>query len=270
MLRISVLNKQTALRAKELGALGETLAQRYLERAGFTGLLDLNTLRKNFPFADVVASRGGTTYAISVKTRNKYEARTGNLNARYKLGKKCEEMAAHAAKHTNAVPAWLAIQVDGDRASVYFGTLEILKGSKGITMTPDMLDHYECLAKDELHGCQIAHLKNTYNIRTDASQTEIMPRKTVTASSVNRETRGVSAQSRRESVFLHLCREGWHRFGPFRRLSIQESPLAIVDDAGAVIARWDGQDWRTTDPSYLNYAWNTPTISASPIAPRHT
>jgi hypothetical protein len=82
MLRISVLNKQTALRAKELGALGEALAQRYLERAGFTGLLDLNTLRKNFPFADVVASRGRATYAISVKTRNKYEARTDPLTPR--------------------------------------------------------------------------------------------------------------------------------------------------------------------------------------------
>jgi hypothetical protein len=81
MQRISILNKQTALRAKELGALGEAMAPRYLCRAGFTELLDLNLMRRNFPFADVVATRAGISYAISVKTRNKYEARTGNLNA---------------------------------------------------------------------------------------------------------------------------------------------------------------------------------------------
>jgi Holliday junction resolvase-like predicted endonuclease len=165
MQRISILNKQTALRAKELGALGEAMAPFYLGRAGFTDLLDLNKLRRNFPFADAVATRAGITYAISVKTRNKFEARTGNLNARYKLGKKCEAMAAYATKQTRAVPAWLAIQVDGDLVSVYFGTLEILKGGTGIIMTPDMLDQYECLARDELHGCRVDHLKNTYDLR---------------------------------------------------------------------------------------------------------
>jgi Holliday junction resolvase-like predicted endonuclease len=170
MRRVSILNKQTALRGKELGTLGEALARRYLARAGFHDLMDLNTVRANFPFADVVATRNGTTYAISVKTRNKYETRTGNLNARYKLGKKCEEMAAHAVKHTRAVPAWLAIQVNDDLVSVYFGTLEMLRGSKGISMTPDALGDYECIAKDEAHGCEVAHLKNTYELCKPASE----------------------------------------------------------------------------------------------------
>jgi len=165
MQRISILNKQTALRAKELGALGEAMAPHYLCRAGFTDLIDLNLMRRNFPFADVVATRAGISYAISVKTRNKYEARTGNLNARYKLGKKCEAMAAYATKHTEAVPAWLAIQVDGNLLSIYFGTLAMLQGGTGICMTPDMLDQYECLAKEEAHGCRVEHLKNTYDLR---------------------------------------------------------------------------------------------------------
>jgi Holliday junction resolvase-like predicted endonuclease len=166
MQRISILNKHTALRAKELGALGEAMAPHYLKVAGFMDLVDLNLMRRNYPFADVVATRAGITYAISVKTRNKYEARTGNLNARYKLGKKCEAMAAYATKKTKAVPAWLAIQVEGDRVSVYFGTLEMLQGGTGICMTPDMLDQYECLAKDDLHGYRVEHLKNTYDLRS--------------------------------------------------------------------------------------------------------
>ena len=96
MQRTSVLDKGTALRAKELGTLGESIAPLYLERAGFTSIRNLNDIKTNYPYADVVATRNGITYAISIKTRNKYEARTGKLNARYKLGKKCTQMAAFA------------------------------------------------------------------------------------------------------------------------------------------------------------------------------
>jgi hypothetical protein len=47
MQRISILNKQTAYRAKELGALGEAMAPCYLSRAGFTDLLDFALNRVN-------------------------------------------------------------------------------------------------------------------------------------------------------------------------------------------------------------------------------
>ncbi len=74
-------------------------------------------------------------------------------------------MAAFAAKHQNATPAWLAIQVDGERASVFFGTLADLMGNKGIPMTPDATEQYECLASNESHGWDLAHLKNTHELR---------------------------------------------------------------------------------------------------------
>lgn len=165
MQRVSVQNKFTALRAKELGALGETIAPRYLKRAKFTDILDMNTIKTNYPYADVVATRDGIVYAISIKTRNKYEARTGNLNSEYKLGKNCMQLAEYAAKNKNATPAWLAIQIDGERVSVFFGTLEMLNGNKGIPMTPDAVKRYERLAYEELHGCKVDHLKNVYELR---------------------------------------------------------------------------------------------------------
>jgi Holliday junction resolvase len=165
MQRVSILNRDTALRAKELGVLGERMAIEYLREAGFSDISNLNDIKNNYPYADIVATRDGLTYAISVKTRNKYEARSGNLNVRYKLGKKCEQMAAFAAKYQNATPAWLAIQVDGELASVFFGTLADLMGNKGIPMTPDATEQYECLASNEPHGWDLAHLKNTYELR---------------------------------------------------------------------------------------------------------
>jgi len=167
MQRVSVLNKQTALRAKELGRIGETIAPRYLERAGFERVSDLNEdERQNHPFFDALASRNGVTYAISIKTRNKFEARSGNLNSRYKLFKRDRiEQVRQAVEKLSAVPAWLAIQVDGETASIYFGTWDQLADKTGIPMLPDAIQRYECLANHEPHGLDIEHLKNTYEIR---------------------------------------------------------------------------------------------------------
>lgn len=181
MQRVSIINRDTALRAKELGAIGERMAVEYLDHAEFSAISNLNEIKRNYPYADIVATRDGVTYVISVKTRNKYEARSGNLNARYKLGKKCEQMAAYAAENQNATPAWLAIQVDGEYASVYFGTLADLMGNRGIPMTSDAVEQYECLANNEAHGWDILHLKNTYQLR------KIQPTKPSTALGIKLE-----------------------------------------------------------------------------------
>src|ERR1035437_4949668 len=168
MQRVSVLNKQTELQAKELGRVGEKLAPRYLKRAGFQSVSNLNEDEAaNYPFFDMMASRKGVLYAISIKTRNKFEAISGNLNSRYKLFKR--DRIARVQKAANdlfAVPACLAIQVDGEIASVYFGIWDQFADKTGISMLPDAIQHYECLVKHEAHGLDIEHLKNTYEIRS--------------------------------------------------------------------------------------------------------
>jgi hypothetical protein len=37
-------------------------------------------------------------------------------------------------------------------------------------------------------------------------------------------------------MYLHLCCEGWQRFGPFRWLSLQDREGVLVDEDGVVIA----------------------------------
>ena len=69
-----------------------------------------------------------------------------------------------------------------------------------------------------------------------------------------------------KNLYLHLCCEGWQRFGPFEWLSFQDEPRAIVDEDGSVIATWDGLTWRTSDPRFQKYAWSNPTIT---IGSRH-
>lgn len=250
MKRVSILNRKTAQRAKKLGDLGETIAPYYLKRAGFESVRNLNHDRSNHPFADILASKEGVTYLISVKTRNKYEARTGNLNARYKLYERPEHeglIQRLSAQH-RAVPAWLAIQIDGAFLSVYFGTVEQLGRNKGIPMASDCLPAFKCLADQEPHGLDIAQLRNTYQSRLPASraaQSEISP-------------------PAGGCMFLHLCCEGWQRFGPFKRLSFQDSARAIVDESGNTIAFWDGLAWRTPDSRFEGFAWKNPTICLGP------
>jgi Holliday junction resolvase-like predicted endonuclease len=167
MQRVSVLNRATARRAQSLGKFGEKVAPGYLERKGFNEIRDLNQEEKmNYPFADLIACRNGRKFLISVKTRNKYEARTGNLNARYKLHKEGFRAKVEAlAEEHGAIPAWVAIQLDGEQLSAYFGTLGQLSGNRGIPMTEDAIRHYECLAHNEKHGIDVSGLKNAYTLR---------------------------------------------------------------------------------------------------------
>ena len=94
--------------------------------------------------------------------RNKYETGTGRLNSRYKLGAKCCELADRAEKALNAQAAWLAIALEAEVLSAYFGLLKQLGGSRGILMTPSALRKYECLIENHEHGLDYAVLKNVY------------------------------------------------------------------------------------------------------------
>lgn len=158
-----ILNKEVALRFQKLGSFGEELAGRILQNAGFTKIQNLNEIRKNFPFADIYAERGSQKYVISVKIRNRYQARTNRLNPRYNLGKHCDELAARAKAERSATPAFLAISLHSDFYSAYFAPLSVLAGSHAIRMTPAGLSRYECLAEDELHGIDASPFKNTYS-----------------------------------------------------------------------------------------------------------
>jgi hypothetical protein len=102
MLRRVLLNAATARRARGLGGAGERLAETLLARAGFTAVPNLNREAMNFPYADFYAERNGERFVISVKMRNKFEARTGRLNSRYKLGRRCYKLAQRAEKRLDA------------------------------------------------------------------------------------------------------------------------------------------------------------------------
>jgi len=69
----SVFDKSVTRRFKKLGDFGEYLAESLLEKAGFTQIVNLNKKITNTPFFDLTAKRGGYSYAISVKARNRFE-----------------------------------------------------------------------------------------------------------------------------------------------------------------------------------------------------
>jgi hypothetical protein len=168
--RISILNTLTARRARSLGELGESLAESILVQAGFIKVRNLNHSKMNFPFADFYAERKNEKYVISVKIRNKYEANTGKLNARYNLGhRNYYELAAKAEIEMSAHAAFLAISLTQNSCSAYFAPLVILNKNLGIPMTNSWLDRYECLVENVAHGVDVSHLKNTYSLKTTAT-----------------------------------------------------------------------------------------------------
>lgn len=164
MKKLAKLDKSTAHRSIKLGSIGEDLAEIVLGKNGFGNIKNLNHIRKNFPFADFYAEKDGVNYVISVKIRNKYQ-RSGNLNDRYKLGKKCYENSEPAEREFNAIAAWLTISFDSETYSAYFGLLSSLNGSSGVRMTEKAVAFYECLAKEESHSYNYAELKNVYEVK---------------------------------------------------------------------------------------------------------
>jgi hypothetical protein len=163
MKRHSLLDASTARRSRALGDAGERLARDLLQAAGFTQIRNLNAATANYPYADLYAERHSKRYVISVKIRNKCEARTGHLNSRYKLGSKCYELAKRAEALERAEAAWLAISLEPRVLSAYFGSLEQLAGSRGIAMTERAVSQYECIARDYVHGLPYESLRNTYH-----------------------------------------------------------------------------------------------------------
>jgi hypothetical protein len=158
-------------RTTRLGRLGEEIVAERLKQRGFSEVENLNAMQANFPFADLVAVRGGHRYLISVKARN--EMRQGgrrrndsyNLiqvrgpaNARLKRdGKSAQEVTrmlleqVHelAARH-DAEPAWVtvALRTEAGTYSAYFGLVAELGLKRSVPMTVQACSTYVCLARD--------------------------------------------------------------------------------------------------------------------------
>jgi len=76
-----------------------------------------------------------------------------------------------------------------------------------------------------------------------------------------------SSQQNQPMMYLHLCCEGWQRFGPFQWLSLQNQEGVIVDQDGQVVARREAHCWRTVAPQFEGYGWENPTITVGPKHP---
>ena len=170
MRRHSKLDGSTAARTGRLGETGEQLAGKVLDRGGFVNIRNLNREKMNFPFADIYAERNGRRYVISVKIRNKLEARTRRLNSRYKLGAQCYELARRAEEAMQAEAAWLAISLEPTVFNAYFGLLSQLGGSRGISMTALAVSNYECLCGNQSHDFDYAALMNVYEPLTSEDE----------------------------------------------------------------------------------------------------
>ena len=144
MRRDTAERKADALQRKFLGKVGEEIAESLLAEKGFHVICNLNSFHKNFPFADILAEKGGTRYVISVKARQFFDkdGKTENTDCHLLYGGKREkaqmlEIICHAKAH------WLVIQfVRQDERTVkysaYFGSVrELEDAGKNIVSIPD-------------------------------------------------------------------------------------------------------------------------------------
>ncbi len=148
-------------RRRQIGDLGERWTKSLLESAGFRAVRDLNVVRYNHPGGDYLAERGGKTYFISVKARNKYVQGGRRLNGGYNI---YPEKVRAGARQYRAIPSWLTIQLDTERRSfsAYFGTIDGLRNPNAIAvpMTPRAVGLYECLAADRPDEAITSELSN--------------------------------------------------------------------------------------------------------------
>jgi hypothetical protein len=155
-------------RTGRLGVIGESLAEEALRRSGFTNVQNLNLLRHNHEFADLLAERGGQRYFIGVKARNEFQQGGQKRNESYNFvlvpdavnralklsGKTAPEITTlllarvrWLASQYDAIPAWITIPIRAAESTyaVYFGLVEALGNKRVVPMTPKAISTYECL-----------------------------------------------------------------------------------------------------------------------------
>jgi len=60
-------------------------------------------------------------------------------------------------------PSWLAIALESENFSAYFGLVEELEGNHAILMSQKATSSYQWFAKDEAHGFDPDDFKNVYD-----------------------------------------------------------------------------------------------------------
>ena len=152
--------KKEALRKKSLGELGELIGIKVLVDNKFEKIKNLNDIKMNYPFADLIAEKDEKKYVISIKARNKYQ-KNGDLNSRYKLGNNVFKNAKYAEDEFGAEAYWMAIQFDEKTYTVYFGSLKELDNKKGISIIQCQKESIgECLVKDARHYFDFSYFSN--------------------------------------------------------------------------------------------------------------
>jgi hypothetical protein len=134
----------------ELADFGEVRACQLLRNEGFV----VDRMPKNFPFYDLMATRGSCRLLVPVKTRNnttsKGKPKTNSYNLYTKPGH--HEAAMKIAAFAEAKIFWVAVTVDAKARlfSAYMGDVAKLPSPKCIPMHPTRdVSNYKCLARDQ-------------------------------------------------------------------------------------------------------------------------
>jgi hypothetical protein len=134
----------------ELAAFGEVRACRLLRQRHFK----VDRTPKNFPFFNLMATRGLCRLLVPVKTRNNTTSRGKLKTNSYDLYTKPghHEAATKIAAFAGAKIFWIAVTVDAKAKtfSAYMGDVAKLRSPKCIPMHPtrDMPNH-KCLTKNQ-------------------------------------------------------------------------------------------------------------------------
>ena len=126
----NIINKE-ARRKKALGELGKLLGIKALVDNGFTNIKNLNGIKRNYTFADLYAEKDNKKYAISIKTRNKFQE-NGKENMFYNLGKNVYLNSERIAEELKAEAFWMAIPFNENSYSVYLGGVKELNNKHSI------------------------------------------------------------------------------------------------------------------------------------------
>jgi Holliday junction resolvase-like predicted endonuclease len=153
-----IMTAATVENCKNTGDTAEQLAAKALTKAGFSNVVNLNVeIRRNFPFADLLAERDGISYAVSVKGRTRITS-DGKVNTGYKVKRSDAVLAVREirrVKNVECLPAFAAVEFDGDKHSIYFDLLERSTRKNRIGMKESERASYECLVHKELHNLTI-------------------------------------------------------------------------------------------------------------------
>jgi hypothetical protein len=143
----------TKTREQQLGDFGEDRALELLTDKGF----DVEKMPRNFPFFDLMATRGTNKLLIPVRTRNRFTAKgtlkTDNYNLYTKQGHYVA--AKKIADFAGAKIFWVAVTVDAKAKtfSAYMGDVAKLASAAAIPMHPKRdVPNHKCLTNNQPHN----------------------------------------------------------------------------------------------------------------------